>query len=275
MGASVPSGSRITSLSNPKIKWIRKLKDRRHRDEAGLYWIEGLRIVAEAVQLDAGLETLVVAPELLASSFGRELIDKMTARGVPLIEVSSDVFKSFSVKEGPQGIAALVRQHVEALEGLRVDRDWVALDSIADPGNLGTILRTNDAVGGEGLILLDNSTDPFDPICVRASMGALFSQRLVRASFAQFSEWKRANQVHLVGTSGGAARDYTDVEYPQSLVLLMGSERQGLSDEAIRLCDQMVSIPMRGRSDSLNLAIATGIILYQIFNQRRGRAWKG
>ncbi|HVN56245.1 MAG TPA: RNA methyltransferase [Anaerolineaceae bacterium] len=275
MGASVQSGGRITSLSNSKIKWIRKLKERRHRDEAGLYWIEGLRIVAEAVQLDADLDTLIVAPELVTSQFGRELIDKMAARGVPLLEVSSDVFKSFSLKEGPQGIAALVRQHVEPLEGLSVNCDWVALDSIADPGNLGTILRTNDAVGGAGLILLDHSTDPFDPTCVRASMGALFSQRLVRASLAQFSEWKRANHVHLVGTSGGAARDYTEVEYPQSLVLLMGNERQGLSEEAIRFCDQMVAIPMRGRSDSLNLAIATAIILYQIFNQHRGRAWKG
>ena len=136
-------------------------------------------------------------------------------------------------------------------------------------------MRTSDAVGGAGLILLDHSTDPYDPTCIRASMGAVFSQRLVRASFAQFSEWKRANQVHLVGASGGAARDYAEVEFPQPLLLLMGSERQGLSEEAVRLCDQMVAIPMRGRSDSLNLAVATGIILYQIFNQRRDRAWKG
>ena len=266
--------SRITSLSNPKIKSIRKLKDRKEREQAGLFWIEGLRIVAEAIQTGADLETLVIAPELLTSAFGQELAQGQKERGVEVLEVSQEVFHSFSLKEGPQGIAGLVHQRWEPLESLQPEGDWVALDSIADPGNLGTILRTNDAVSGAGLILLEHSTDPYDPTCVRASMGAIFSQRLVRASFHDFAAWKLSRQVYLVGTSDKAARDYAEMDYPHPLVLLMGSERQGLSPEALDLCDQVVAVPMNGRSDSLNLAVATGVVLYQIYNQRRGRAWK-
>jgi RNA methyltransferase, TrmH family len=277
MVAEESSNSQITSLSNPKIKWIRKLKERKERDLAGLFWIEGLRIVAEAAQLKAGIDTLVVAPSLLSSSFGRDLFQEQKAQGTPILEVSDDVFRSISLKEGPQGIAALVRQRWDYLEYLVLEpgRDWVALDSIADPGNLGTILRTLDAVGGAGVILLDHSTDPYDPTCVRASMGALFSQRLVKATFQEFAAWKLLRKIQVVGTSDKASQDYAEFEYPHPTVLLMGSERQGLAEAAMQLTDQMVSIPMTGRSDSLNLAIATGIVLYQIFNQRRGRAWKG
>ena len=142
-------------------------------------------------------------------------------------------------------------------------------DSIQDPGNLGTILRTLDAVGGSGLILLDHSTDPYDATALRASMGAVFSQQLVRASFSDFARWKQAGNFQLVGTSGSAREDYHEFSYPDPMVLLMGSERLGLQEEHLKLCDGLVAIPMVGRSDSLNLSVATGVVLYEIFNQRR------
>jgi RNA methyltransferase, TrmH family len=140
---------------------------------------------------------------------------------------------------------------------------------VADPGNLGTILRTNDAVGGRGVVLLDHSTDPYDPTAARASIGALFSQRLVKAGLDEFAEWKHRQSVPLVGTSGAAQADYQDYRYPQALVVLMGSEREGLDEKHLRLCDQVVRIPMVGRSDSLNLAVATAVVLYEVFNQKR------
>ena len=146
---------------------------------------------------------------------------------------------------------------------------WVALDSVADPGNLGTILRTHDAVGGQGVILLDQSTDPYDPSAMRASMGALFTQTLVKASFHEFADWKRQQASHVVGTSDKASTDYHAYQYPPSLVLLMGSERQGLQQQHLALCDEVVSIPMLGKSDSLNLAVAAAVVLYEILNQRR------
>jgi TrmH family RNA methyltransferase len=146
---------------------------------------------------------------------------------------------------------------------------WVALVEPADPGNLGTILRTADAVGVAGVIVLGDATDPYDPAALRASMGAIFAVQLARASFDEFAAWKRACGVFLVGTSDQAPVDYQEVAYPQPLVLLMGSERQGLGPEQQALCDLMVRLPMRGRSDSLNLAVATGVMLYELLSQGR------
>jgi TrmH family RNA methyltransferase len=148
---------------------------------------------------------------------------------------------------------------------------WVVLDSVADPGNLGTILRTHDAVGGMGVILLDQSTDPYDPSAVRGSMGALFTQSLARAKFSEFAEWKRRRGYAVIGTSDKAKVDYHSYEYPPALVLLMGSERQGLQEHHLALCDEVVGIPMLGKSDSLNLAVATAVVLYEILNQRRDK----
>jgi TrmH family RNA methyltransferase len=148
---------------------------------------------------------------------------------------------------------------------------WVVLDGPQDPGNLGTIARTSDAVGAPGLILLGESADPYDPTALRASMGTMFSQHLVRASRPDFASWKRRQALTVVGTSGTAPTEYRSVEYRPPLLLLMGSERLGLSAEQQALCDLMVRIPMVGRSDSLNLAVATGLLLYEVFHQQRAR----
>lgn len=272
----------ITSLANERIKAIRKLHDRKARQESGLFYVEGLRIVGEVAEHAGGgraaagrraeIETLVVAPELLKSDFGRQLVAAQQSQGVPVMEVSSEVFQRISLKEGPQGIAAVVRQRWTPLDAVQLNEQsgiWVALDSVADPGNLGTILRTLDAVGGQGVILLDQSTDPYDPSAVRASMGALFSLSLVKASLAEFAGYKHARGWTVVGTSDKARTDYHAYRYPQPLIVLMGSERQGLQEQHLALCDEVVSIPMLGKSDSLNLAVATAVVLYEILNQRR------
>ena len=262
---------RITSPANPRMKTIRKLRERKERQVSGLFYVEGLRIVVEAFQQKADVVSLIVAPELLSSKVGQDLVADQIVSGVPILEVSTQVFETISLKEGPVGLAAIVRQNWHGLEAVELDEGdtWVALDSIADPGNLGTIMRVNDAVGGRGIILLDNSTDPYDPTCIRASMGAIFSQKLVRASFSEFASWKKAHSAPVVGTSDKAKMDYQAYRYPKDIVVLMGSERQGLPEQQLKLCDEVVSIPMVGRSDSLNLAVATGIVLYEIFNQRR------
>jgi TrmH family RNA methyltransferase len=259
----------ISSQHNQHIKQIRSLRHRPEREQSGLFFIEGIRIVAEAVQLGVEIETLVVAPDLLKSQFGREIIQEQQAHGTPCIEVTTGVFSSISSKDGPQGIGAVVRQRWEALEHVRLadGQYWVALDAAQDPGNIGTILRTGDASGSAGLILLGNCADPYDATALRASMGAIFSQRLVKASFADFLRWKQQHNYYVVGTSRAALRDYRKVSYQFPLVLLMGSEKLGLSSEQQATCDMMVKIPMVGRSDSLNLAVATGITLYEIFYQ--------
>jgi len=263
----------ISSSANTRIKQIRKLRERKERQQSGLFLVEGLRIVAEAIQTGAPVVELVIAPDLLVSEFGRNLAASQQAAGTPVHEVTSSVFESLSTKEGPQGIAAVVQQQWASLDTIRPDSDadWIAIDAVQDPGNLGTILRTNDAVGGLGVVLLDHSTDPYDPGTVRASMGAVFSQRLIRTDLTTFTAWKKRTAIPIAGAAGSAAQDYHDYRYPTPCLLLMGSERLGLSEKHLAICDAVVSIPMVGRSDSLNLAVAAAVILYEKFNQRRTR----
>lgn len=261
----------ITSIANPTIKQIRRLRERKERQQSDLFFIEGLRIVGEAVAAGWDIEYLICAPQQLSSMFGMQLVHDFEHAGGRVLEVSNHVFDTLSLKEGPQGIGAVVHQQwcpIEAVSPV-VDRLWIALDSVADPGNLGTILRTNDSSGGEGVILLDQSTDPYDPAAIRASMGAIFNQVLVKASFSEFSNWKKIRDVPIVGTSDKAANDYHQIRYPNPMVLLMGSERHGLQEHHLRLCDTTAAIPMIGKSDSLNLAVATSLFIYEIFNQRR------
>ncbi len=258
------SDSMITSLANPRIKAIRSLKSRRAREEPGLFFIEGYHIVHEAVESSTVIEQLVVAPNLL-TSWGHKLAAQLRRSGVMCLEVSDTVFESISSRDGPQGIAAVVRQHWTPLELCAGTGRWVALESVQYPGNLGTILRTCDATGCAGVILIGDATDPFDPLAVRASTGAVLTQTLVRASFADFAGWVKQHQMLVVGTSPAATTSYQEVDYQHPLVLCMGSERDGLSAEQQAFCHQMVRIPMAGRRDSLNLAVATAVVLYEIF----------
>ncbi len=266
----------ITSTANPTIKFIRKLADRKERQQSGLFFVEGLRIVGEAVQKGWKIETLVVAPELLISLFGQQLVADVATRQGRIEEVSADVFRSLSLKDGPQGIAAVIHQRWGNLDEVHLNSGdtWIALDSVQDPGNLGTILRTSDSAGCRGVILLDQSTDPFDPGTVRASMGAVFSQPLIKTSLPAFASWKKRENAAVIGTSDKGKQDYHRFDYPDRLVVLMGSERQGLQEQHLALCSEVVSIPMQGESDSLNLAVATALVVYEIVNQRRDRAFE-
>lgn len=259
----------LTSFSNQKVKLIRKLEQKKYRQETGLFFIEGLHTVGEAVQVGAPIESLVIAPELLVSEFGKSLVAHPNVKDVDRIEVSKEIYEAIAHKEGPQGIGALVRQDWQILETVQVKPSdcWLALDAIADPGNLGTIMRTADAVGVRGVILLGNATDPHDPTAVKASMGAIFSLALVQTHWETFEHWVSNQGITLVGASDSATADYREIAYTRPLALLMGSERHGLSSQQQAACDWMAAIPMVGRSDSLNLAVATGVMLYEIFNQ--------
>lgn len=259
----------ITSVSNNTVKKIRALRQRHVRLEQGSFFVEGIRIVAEAVQTGADVECLVVAPELLNSAFAHELITSLS--GIKRLDVSGQVFASLSSKQGPQGLAAVIKQRWGRLEELRLGPDdlWVALDAPQDPGNLGTIMRTADAVGAAGLVLIGNSADPYDPGTVRASMGSLFALQVVQTDLPSFLTWRQSCGATVVGTAGGGAVHYRQAVYKRPLLLLSGSERQGLPDELLNVCDQLVRIPMVGRCDSLNLAVATSVVLYEVFAQTK------
>lgn len=261
----------ITSTANEQIKAIRKLRERKYRQETGIFYIEGIRIVREAMMHPKRIQTLIVAPDLLQSVSAEEALVEIRALDVPILEVNQLVFETFGLKENPQGLAAVVKQSWAKLSSVNPAKMglWVGLDSIADPGNLGTIMRTMDAVGAKGIFLIDDCTDPYDPSAIRASMGAVFSVDFIKVTSQEIANWKRANKVTVFGTSDRAKVDYQEVAYPNNMILMMGSERQGLQQELMRCCDEMVAIPMTGKNDSLNLAVATAVTLYEIYNQQR------
>ncbi len=263
----------ITSSSNAKVKEIRKLHDRKYRQVSGLFYLEGLRLIGEAFELGVEIELLVYSPDLLKSDFGNSLLDKAEKKGITKVQVSQDVFKSLALKERPQGIAAVVRQKYSSENSIYEGEKalWIALDSIQDPGNLGTIFRTADACGVEGVILLNQTTDPYDDESVRASMGSIFALKIIKMDFLDFYSLIEKGKIPVIGTSGSAQTDYQTFDYPEKMVLLMGSERLGLQEKHLQICDEVVRIPMIGRADSLNLAVATSVVLYEIFNQRRKR----
>jgi TrmH family RNA methyltransferase len=260
----------LSSRSNPKIKQIRALlQQRKARRASGLFVVEGIRHVGEAVQSGARLETLYYAPEILTSAFAAQLIEQQTARGVPCLAVAADLFASLAEKDNPPGILAVVHQPVLSLEGLNPQRHpWlVALVAPQDPGNIGTILRSIDAVGANGLLLLDHSADPTHPSAVRASMGSLFWHPVVAVEFAEFAAWAARQGYTIYGTSAHASKDYRQVEsYQLPRILLMGSERQGLTSEQSAICHELLSVPMKGHATSLNLAVATGVMLYAMLS---------
>ncbi len=260
----------ITSSSNQQIKDIRHLKDRKFRDETNLFFIEGIRLVQDAMRKPQNIKTLVSCQELSRSEKAKEIIQNAQKFGVPVLEVGADVFKTLSEKDGPQGLAAVVKQDWAILQSkTELPGEWTVLIEVADPGNLGTILRTSDATGGEGVILVGNCTDPFDSAAARASMGSIFSQKIVKAEKPVFIAWAKNNKLRITGTSDRAEVDYKDVTFSSESILLMGSERQGIPEDIKALCSVLVSIPMMGISDSLNLAVATSVMMYERFNQQR------
>lgn len=255
----------ITSTANPRIKQVRALSQRKQREATGLCVAEGIFHVGEA--LAAGdVAYLVYAPELLASPFGLELVATAEAAGTPAYPVTAEVMAAVADKDNPQGLLAVARQRRAQLEELSpATHPWlVALLAPQDPGNVGTILRTIDAVGASGLLLLDGGVDVYHPVAVRASMGAVFHLPVARSTFGQFVAWARAGGYSIAGTSAHGRGDYRAASFTAPLVLLMGSEREGLAAEQMATCDLLLRLPMRGRVRSLNLAAATAVFLYLI-----------
>jgi TrmH family RNA methyltransferase len=260
----------ITSSSNPKIKQARALRQRKQRDATGLFLVEGLFHIGEALAAHAAIDALFYAPDLVDSDFARQLIDRAVIDGITCYETTADILTSLAEKENPQGVIAVVQQRRTKLADLTPQNfPWgAAIVAPQDPGNVGTILRTIDAVGASGLILLDSSVDPYHPTAVRASLGSIFWYPIVSTSFREWSQWARQQGYHIYGTSAKGSVDYKDVEvYEQPLIVLLGSEREGLSREQAAVCDQLVRLPMRGHVSSLNLAVAAGVVLYAVLEK--------
>lgn len=271
--ARAPAVKRVTSPANPAVKAVRALHQKKHRERTGLFLAEGLRLLSEARALGHGLETLVILPEMRAHRVGRDLVAACLDGGGRVLEVDEAVLAKIARKDNPQGAVGVFRQRWEPLSGIdaRGDVCWAVLESPRDPGNVGTILRTCDAVGAQGAILLDNACDPYSPEGVRASMGSIFAQRLAAASFTAFMDWRRHQGGVLAAATPTGEADYQDVRYSRPVFLLMGNEQSGLPAGHEAACDHRVRLPMRGRADSLNVAVAASVLLYEVLNQHRRR----
>ncbi|MCB9112901.1 MAG: RNA methyltransferase [Anaerolineales bacterium] len=254
----------LTSTSNPFVKHVRALRQKKARAEFGTFLVEGIHHVGEAIEAGWEIESVVYAPDLLTSSFAKDLLAVVGERGFKLQPVSASVMEALADKENPQGILAVVRQRRSSFNDLKSATRVVALVSPQDPGNLGTILRTLDAVGADALLLLDGGVELFHPTVLRASMGTLFWKPVVQASFNEFIAWAHAGGYQLIGTSAKADADYQTLVPKLPWALVLGTEQKGLSPEQTAACDVTVSLPMRGRVSSLNLSVAAGVLLYRL-----------
>lgn len=246
---------------------VRQLQQSRaHRDARGLHYVEGVRNVVQAIEHGVHVHTLIVSETLLKVSRARQLVRRKRREKTPCLLVSPEQFRSVTCLRRASGIGAIVSQHWSRLHQVPVASGlcWLAVTRVRSPGNLGSLLRTSEAVGGAGLIVIGQEVDPFDPAVVRGSMGALFGQQLVRCGRDAFRHWIRRHRCQVVGVSPEASRPYHRVRYRRPTVLLLGEERRGLSHGQRELCQTTVAIPMVGRVDSLNLAVAGSLMLYEV-----------
>ncbi|MEO6224871.1 MAG: RNA methyltransferase [Sphingomicrobium sp.] len=256
----------VTAFSNNTVKRLRSLRDKKGRRSEGLFLAEGLRIIAEARDSGRLPEIIACSPEGARHPRAAEIIAATEAAGGEAIETTPDILAKMSGKDNPQMLLGAYRVPDSSLD--RIDRGksplWIVAQALRDPGNIGTILRTGDAAGAGGLILIDDCADPFSVEAVRASLGALFTQDIATARWPEFLAWLRAGDGQLVGTSLNATNDYLAADYRQPCFVLIGNEQQGLPADYEAQCDLLVKIPMAGRADSLNAAMASAIMAFAI-----------
>jgi RNA methyltransferase, TrmH family len=256
----------VTAFSNTTVKRLRSLRDKKARRAEGLFLAEGLRIIAEARDSGRLPEIIAFSPEGAKHPLASEIIAASEAAGGEAIETTPDILSKMSGKDNPQMLLAAYRQPDTSLD--RIDRSaaplWIVAQALRDPGNIGTILRTGDAAGAGGLILIDDSADPFSVEAVRASMGAVFTQEIAVARWPEFVAWLRSGEGQLVGTSLKAKQDYLKAKYERPCFLLIGNEQQGLPADYEAECDLLIKIPMAGRADSLNAALAAAVMAFAI-----------
>jgi RNA methyltransferase, TrmH family len=256
----------ITGFSNPTVKFLRSLRDKKHRKREGKFLAEGLRLLTDARASGRLPEVLVLASGREEHPLLAALEADVLAAGGEVIETAPEILAKVTGKDNPQAVAGVFAEPDTALAAL--DRSaapiWLVAQALRDPGNLGTMLRTGDAVGAGALILVDDCADPFSVEAVRASMGAVFTLAIAQARWDEFLPWFRAGAGQLVGASLRDAHPYRDAPYAAPCFVLVGNESRGLPADYEAQCDLRVTIPMRGRADSLNAAVAAAVLAYEV-----------
>lgn len=263
----------IRSRANPLVRELRALAQKKVRAQRGEFLVEGIQAVLQAIESGAEIRLLIVAPDLLTSKVARDAVRTQERAGLRVVEVTQEVFASLAEREHPTGLAAVAKIKTHSLDGFRARGNdiLVALNRVSNPGNLGTILRTADAVRAQGVVLIGDVTDPYAPTALNAARGAVFTVPLFRASDAEgVLAWARANNFRIVTTSDRAEQTLWNADLRPPLILLFGNEGEGLPEQLLEQ-GQAVRIPMAGRIDSLNLAVAAGVLLYECVRQAGGR----
>ncbi|MCZ3379726.1 TrmH family RNA methyltransferase [Rhizobium sp. ERR 922] len=256
----------VTSLANPIVKDIKALTVKKSREESGAFLAEGLKLVIDALELGWTIRTLVYAKAAKGKPLVEQVAAKTVAAGGLVLEVSEKVIGSITRRDNPQMVVGVFEQRWRPLRDVKpkAGETWVALDRVRDPGNLGTIIRTADAAGASGVILVGETTDPFSLETVRATMGSVFAVPVVKATPEEFLIWKKTAGVAVVATHLAGAVDYRTIDYKKKpVVILMGNEQSGLPDALAKEADALARIPQAGRADSLNLAVATAVMLFE------------
>ncbi|MEV4607894.1 RNA methyltransferase [Neorhizobium sp. LMR1-1-1.1] len=256
----------VTSLANPIIKDIKALSNKKDREAAGIFMAEGLKLVIDALELGWEIRTLIYAKAAKGKPLVEQAATRTVANGGLVLEVSEKVLSSVTRRDNPQMVVGIFEQRWKRLEDLAPGRDetLVALDRVRDPGNLGTIIRTADAAGASAVILVGDCTDPFSLETVRATMGSVFALPVVKCSADEFLGWHKRSGVNVVATHLAGAVDYRTADYKSKpVVILMGNEQSGLPDNLAKAANRTVRIPQQGLADSLNLAVATAVMLFE------------
>lgn len=250
---------------------VKKLQvDRTHRDACGLFYVEGVRNFIQVMDNGFEVVTIVFSERLLTAPLARKLVRQARRAGVSTLALTPEQFRQISRTERASGVGVIVRQQWARLQEISPQSGlcWMVLETVRSPGNLGTLIRSSEAVGGAGFIFVGHHADPFDPNVIRATMGALFRQQFVRTGFHALRRWIGRHDCQVVGASPDGTTDLHQFHYPRSMLFFLGEERKGLTQQQRDLCQHLVRIPMVGRADSLNLAVAGSLLLYEVYRSR-------
>lgn len=260
----------ISSLQNPKIKHVIHLRDRHEREKNQQFIIEGYREILRAADAKRRIDQLFICPELFLGSNENALITRIAQQGAKIIPCTEKVFQKISYRDRPDGLIAIAPQSHFSLQQLTPSANpfYIVAEAIEKPGNLGTILRSSDAVGLDALILCDRCTDIHNPNVVRASVGTLFTVPVIEASSEETIAYLKKNNIAILAATPSATEEFTKVDMTRPLAIAVGTEQLGLSEKWLKEADIRVRIPMNGVADSLNVAMATTLLLYEALRQR-------
>ncbi len=264
----------LSRLKSEVLTEVAKLQSSRNfRDRRKLFYIEGIRNLMQTAASEYEIVKILYSEKLLIVPPARQLVRKLRRGGTTTIKLTPEEFRSISHSQKASGIAAIVRQNWTKLDRIAPKSElcWIALEKVRSPGNLGTLIRTSEAIGGAGIILLGNSIDPYSSQVIRATMGTLFYQKIIRTDYNPLQRWLRHHSCRAIGASPDGKVDFHRFKYPPSTILFLGEERKGLTPNQMDLCHNLVRIPMTGKADSLNLGVAGSVLLYELYKHKANK----